>query len=97
MTTKEATKDRKDSEAKGLAQTWKQLEGMAERGAAGRIILAGNHLTRADLSVNWEVVAAALKAYGFRPSVFLLEDAVQEFFDGTRPLGKPVGSLLALM
>lgn len=95
MTTKAGEQNQSEkSEAKALAKQWMEQEGMKERGAAGRIILAGNHLTRADLSVNWEIVAKAIKVYGSRPSVFVLEDAVAEFFAGTRPLGKPVPSYL---
>ncbi|CAE7336937.1 unnamed protein product [Symbiodinium sp. CCMP2456] len=96
MTTKAGEQNQSEkSEAKALAKQWMEQEGMKERGAAGRIILAGNHLTRADLSVNWEIVAKAIKVYGSRPSVFVLEDAVAEFFAGTRPLGKPVPSNFA--
>ena len=72
-----------------LAKTWTTLPGIEERGASGRIVLAGNHLTRADLDANWNIVATAIEAAGSRPSVYALEDAVVHFFYLTRPKGKP--------
>ena len=94
MTTKEVQNEGEVAkQAKALANRWiDEIEGMRERGAAGRIIVAGNHLGRPDLDFNWQVVALAMQVYGFRPSVFVLEDAVAEFFASTRPLGKPVAS-----
>ncbi|CAE7330661.1 unnamed protein product [Symbiodinium sp. CCMP2592] len=92
MTTKEVENEGEVSkEAKTLAKRWiHEIDGMRERGAAGRIIIAGNHLGRPDLDLNWQVVALAMQVYGSRPSVFVLKDAVAEFFGSTRPLGKPV-------
>ncbi|CAE6938996.1 unnamed protein product [Symbiodinium sp. CCMP2456] len=71
-----------------LAKTWKKLPGIEERGASGRIILAGSHLTRPDLDANWDIVAAAIEGLGSRPSVDVLDEAVQHFFYETRPRGK---------
>ena len=85
---KQAEKDKVEV-LETLAKTWTTLPGIEERGASGRIVLAGNHLTRADLDANWNIVATAIEAAGSRPSVYALEDAVVHFFYLTRPKGKP--------
>ncbi|CAE7026677.1 unnamed protein product [Symbiodinium sp. CCMP2592] len=72
-----------------LAKKWTKFPGIEERGVSGRIVLAGNHITRPDLDANWNIVAAAIEAVGSRPSVYALEDAVVHFFHLTRPKGKP--------
>ncbi|CAE7429305.1 unnamed protein product [Symbiodinium microadriaticum] len=72
-----------------LAKTWTKLPGVEERGASGRIIVAGNHLTRPDLDANWNIVAAATEALGSRPTVYAIGEAVEHFFYLTRPSGKP--------
>ncbi|CAE7401334.1 unnamed protein product [Symbiodinium microadriaticum] len=53
-------------------------------GASGRIILAGSHVTRADLDMNWEVIGHTVKALGSRPCVDHLEEVVADFFGKTR-------------
>ena len=72
-----------------LATSWIDLPGLEDRGAAGRIIIAGNALTRPDLDANWDVVLEAMKHLGSRPTVYALRDAVSVFFHKTRPKGKP--------
>ncbi|CAE7471570.1 unnamed protein product [Symbiodinium sp. KB8] len=67
-----------------LAKTWTKLPGVEERGASGRIIVAGNHLTRPDLDANWNIVAAATEALGSRPTVYAIGEAVEHFFYLTR-------------
>ena len=71
-----------------LAQIWSEIPDLATRGASGRIILAGSHVTRADLDMNWEVIGHTVKALGSRPCVDHLEEVVADFFGKTRPRGK---------
>ena len=90
-----AKSDESDSEnladpvLKSLASAWRDLPGLQDRGAAGRIVIAGNSLTRADLDMNWDVVTEAMKHLGSRPTVYAMRDAVSEFFRKTRAKGKP--------
>ena len=72
-----------------LGQIWFDLPEMATRGAGGRIIVAGNALTRADVDFNWDIIAYAIKVLGVRPSVDALEEHVAQFFVLSRPKGKP--------
>ena len=71
-----------------LAHDWFMQDHLAERGAAGRLIVAPGHLTRADLDFNWDVVALAMGAYGARVGVDQLKEEVAIFFDKTRMKGK---------
>ena len=80
-----------------LGAAWFCLEGLAERGAAGRLVVAQSKLSRADLAYNWEVVAAAILHFGTRPGVDSLKAPVEEFFNFARPRGKrPVTDDLAM-
>ena len=72
-----------------LAETWFKLEGMDVRGASGRIIIGPVHLTRVDLDFNWDVVGHAIVWSGCRPGIEPLTDAVGDFFQLSRPRGKP--------
>ena len=81
-----------DEVVRALATAWCALPTMDERGAAGRIVIAGASLTRADLDMNWDIVLEAMQHLGSRPSVYPLRDAVAEFFRKTRPKGKPAVS-----
>ena len=94
MSSKNVDGDCEKKEVKSsLANDWFKLEHVAERGAAGRLVVAPGHLTRADLDFNWEIVALAMGAYGARPGVDQLEEEVALFFDKTRMKGrKPVSS-----
>ena len=47
-------------EEKTLSQEWFEIEGMDERGAGGRLVIAPAALTRADLAFNYEIVGAAI-------------------------------------
>ena len=83
------------SEGLTLAQKWMKLQGLAERGAAGRLVIAPSVLTRADLDTNYDVVALAILHYGTRPTVDILQEDAIDFFSLSRPRGlKPVSSIL---
>ena len=68
----------------GLSYDWTQLEGLAERGASGRLIVGPGVLTRADLDFNWDVVATSMEYLGARPGIDQLQDEVQLFFQRTK-------------
>ncbi|CAE7867367.1 unnamed protein product, partial [Symbiodinium sp. KB8] len=72
----------------GLSYDWFQLEGLAERGATGRLVIAPGVLTRPDLDFNWDVVATAMQHMGARPGVDKLQDEVDLFFQRSRQKGK---------
>ncbi|CAE7798347.1 RBM12B [Symbiodinium sp. CCMP2592] len=72
----------------GLSYDWFKLEGVSERGAGGRLVVAPGVLTRPDLDFNWNIVAAAMGYLGARPSVDTLEDEVDHFFQRCRQRGK---------
>ena len=72
----------------GLSYDWFKLEGLAERGAGGRLIIAPGVLTRADLDFNWDVVAVAMEYMGARPGVDQLQPEVDLFFQRSRQKGK---------
>ena len=72
----------------GLSYDWFQLEGLSERGAGGRLVIAPGALTRADLDFNWDVVATAMEYLGARPGVDNLQDEVDHFFQRCRQKGK---------
>ncbi|CAE7578512.1 unnamed protein product [Symbiodinium sp. CCMP2456] len=75
----------------GLSYDWFQLEGLAERGASGRLIIAPGVLTRPDLDFNWDVIAKAMEYLGARPGVDQLQDDVELFFQRCKMKGrKPV-------
>ena len=72
----------------GLSYDWFHLEGLAERGATGRLVIAPGVLTRPDLDFNWDVVATAMQHMGARPGVDKLQDEVDLFFQRSRQKGK---------
>lgn len=72
----------------GLSYEWFQLEGLSERGAGGRLVIAPGALTRPDLDFNWDVVALAMTYLGARPGVDRLQDEVDLFFQRSRQKGK---------
>ena len=71
-----------------LAETWRSLNGMEERGASGRLIVGPVNLQRVDLDFNWDIVGHAIVWSGCRPSIEPLADQVADFFQMTRPRGK---------
>ncbi|CAE7803492.1 unnamed protein product [Symbiodinium sp. CCMP2592] len=80
-----------DSEKACLGLDWFKEDHLAERGSAGRLVIAPGRLTRPDLDFNWDVVALAMGALGARPSVDRLEEEVAFFFEKCRMKGrKPV-------
>ena len=85
-----------NEEDASLAQAWFDLDGMPERGAGGRLIVAPSKLVRRDLDFNWDVVGTAMKKVGARAGVDQLQEDVELFFEKSRPKGKkPVTSYLA--
>ena len=79
-----------------LAYHWFQLEGLPERGAGGRLIVAPNKLTRSDLDFNYDVIGTAMQKLGARAGVDRIQEDVELFFEKSRPKGKkPVTSYLA--
>ena len=72
----------------GLSVDWFELEGLSERGAGGRLVVAPGVLTRADLDFNWNIVAVAMQHMGARPGVDQLQDEVDLFFQRCRQKGK---------
>ena len=81
----------------GLSYDWFQLEGLSERGAGGRLVIAPGALTRADLDFNWDVVATAMEYLGARPGVDNLQDEVDHFFQrcsqkGKKPVSRDMAS-----
>ena len=77
----------------GLSYDWFKLEGLAERGAGGRLIIAPGVLTRADLDFNWDVVAVAMEYMGARPGVDQLQPEVDLFFQRSPAEGQETGRL----
>ena len=74
-----------------MSYDWFKLEGLAERGAGGRLIIAPGVLTRADLDFNWDVVAVAMEYMGARPGVDQLQPEVDLFFQRSPAEGQETG------
>ncbi|CAE7709991.1 unnamed protein product [Symbiodinium sp. CCMP2592] len=72
----------------GLSYVWFKLEGLSERGAGGRLVVAPATLTRQDLDFNWDIIARAMEYMGARPGVDQLQDEVDLFFQRSRQKGK---------
>ena len=79
-----------------LAYHWFQLEGLPERAASGRLIIAPGKLTRADLDFNWDVIGTAMVKLGARGGVDRIQEDIELFFEKSRPKGKkPCSSYFA--